>query len=121
MVATICSSEYMVNNKKKELSIHPNRGKKKTMFLEQVVSLKYVLGWGGAVLITVLPVSYGLGRWMQKTEDKFELHQKQVELNDTRTQLTLEFNEKVTNLERENAKLETLLEVCQGKEVNNGK
>lgn len=91
------------------------------MFLEQVVSLKYVLGWGGAVLITVLPVSYALGRWMQKTEDKFELHQKQVELNDTRTRLTLDFNEKVTKLERENAKLETLLEVYQGKEVNNGK
>lgn len=112
----------MNSNKKKRTSENlPDGEGKKTLFLEQVVSLKYVLGWGGAILMAFLPLSYGLGRWMQKTDDKFELHQKQVELNETRTQLTLEFNEKVTNLERENAKLETLLEVCQGKEVNNGK
>lgn len=109
------------NTKKKGSSNNTERENKKMMFLEQVISLKYVLGWGGAVLISVLPLSYGLGRWMQKTEDKFELHQKQAELNAARTQLTLEFNEKMTKLERENSRLETLLEICQGKEVKNGK
>lgn len=107
--------------KKKESSNPPDEAIKKTMFLEQVVSLKIVLGWGAALLAFLLPLSYGLGRWMQITEDRFEFHQKQVELNETRTQLTLEYNEKVTKLERENTRLETLLEICQGKEVSDGK
>ena len=58
---------------------------------------------------------------MQRIDDKFEFHQKREELNEMRTQLTLEFNDKVTKLERENSRLETILEVYQGKEVKNGK
>lgn len=111
-----------VSSSKKKASSNPLDNKnKKLMFLDQVLSLKHVIGWGGAILMFVLPISYGLGRWMQRTDDKFEFHQKQVELNETRTQLTLEFNEKITKLERENTRLETLLEICQGKEVKNGK
>ena len=109
------------SNKKKESSSHQEKNNKKMMFLEQVVPLKYVLGWGAAILVTLMPASYGLGRWMQRIDDKFEVHQKQTELNETRTQLTLEFNEKVSKLEKENTRLETLLEVYKGKEVNNGK
>lgn len=93
----------------------------KIMFLDQVVSLKYVFGWGAAILVTLMPLSYGLGRWMQRIDDKFVFHQKQEELNEMRTQLSLEFNDKVTKLERENSRLETLLEACQEKEVKNGK
>lgn len=110
------------NKKKKEpSSSYSEGGTSKTLFLEQVISLKYVLGWGAPILVTLMSLSYGLGRWMQKIDDKFEVHQKQTELNETRTQLTLDYNEKMTTLERENARLETLLEVCQGKEVKNGK
>lgn len=111
----------IISNKKKDHSNNLDKRNIKLMFLDQVVSLKYVLAWGGAILMALMPLSYSIGRWMQKTEDKFEIHQKQIELNETRTQLTLEFNEKVTKLEKENTRLETLLEVYQGKEVNNGK
>lgn len=106
---------------KKASSNPPYEEIKKMMFLEQLVSLRIVLGWGAAILAFLLPLSYGLGRWMQRIDDKFEVHQKQTELNETRTQLTLEFNEKVSKLEKENTRLETLLEVYKGKEVNDGK
>ncbi len=86
-------------------------------FLDQVISLKHILEWGGAISVVLLPLSYNIGKWVQKTDDKMEFYQKQLELNEARTQLTVEFNEKVTKLERENSKLETLLEICQGKEV----
>lgn len=109
------------SKKKKESSTHPEESVKKTMFLDQVVPMKYVLGWGVPFLMTLVSISYGLGSWMQRIDDRFEVHQKQAELNETRTQLTLEFNEKITKLEKENTRLETLLEVCKGKEVNNGK
>lgn len=109
------------SKKKKKTSTSQEGNIKKTMFLEQVVSLKIVLGWGAAILVALMPLSYSLGRWMQRIDDKYEVHQKQTELNETRTQLTLEFNEKISKLEKENTKLETLLEVYKGKEVNNGK
>ena len=109
------------SSKKKEPSGNLDEGIKKAMFLDQLVPLKYVLGWGAAILVTLMPISYGLGKWMQKIDDKFVVNQKQTELNETRTQLTLEFNEKVTTLEKENTRLETLLEVYKGKEVLNGK
>ena len=109
------------SNKKKGSSFQSEGDIKKTMFLEQVVSLKYVLGWGAAILVSLMPASYGLGRWMQKIDDKLEVHQKQTELNETRTRLTLEFNDKITKLEKENTRLETLLEIYKGKEVQNGK
>lgn len=109
------------SNKKKDSSSLQEEGIKKTMFLEQVISLKYVLGWGAAIVVPLISASYGLGRWMQKIDDKFEVHQKQTELNETRTLLTLEFNEKVSKLEKENTRLETLLEVYKEKEVKNGK
>ena len=108
-------------SKKKELSKNIEEDTKKAMFLEQVMPLTYVLGWGGPILFTIIAVSYGLGRWMQQIDDKFEVHQKQTELNETRTQLTLEFNDKITKLEKENTRLETLIEVYKGKEEKNGK
>lgn len=110
------------SSKKKDTSAsQPEEGVKKTMLLDQVIPLKYVLGWGAGLLVTLMPISYHLGKWMQKIDDKFEVHQKQTELNETRTQLTLEYNDKITKLEKENTRLETLLEVYKGKEVNNGK
>ena len=108
-------------NKKKEPTSRYGEDIKKTMFLDQVVPLKIVIGWGAAILVPLMSVSYGLGRWMQRIDDKFEVHQKQTELNETRTQLTLEFNDKITKLEKENTRLETLFELYKEKEVKNGK
>lgn len=110
------------SSKKKDTSTSlPEESVKKTMLLDQVIPLKYVLGWGAAILMALSTLCYHLGKWMQNIDDKFEVHQKQTELNETRTQLTLEFNEKLTKLEKENSRLETLLEVYNGKEVKNGK
>ena len=109
------------SNIKKGSSIHLEDPIKTTMFLEQVITMKNAVGWCAAILVTLLPISYGVGGWKQRIDDKFELHQKQTELNEARTQLTLEFNEKLIKLERENARLESLLEVYKGKEMKNGK
>lgn len=112
----------MSNNRKKNSSVEkPSEEKKKVMFLEQVLPMKYILGGGTTILAAILPIAYNVGKWVQRTDDKFELHQKQVELNEARTQLTLDFNERITKLEKENTRLETLLEIYQGKEVKNGK
>lgn len=110
------------SGKKKDTSAsQPEEGIKKTMLLDQVIPLKYVLGWGAGILMALSTVSYHLGKWMQSIDDKFEVHQKQAELNETRTQLTLEYNDKITKLEKENTRLETLLDVYKGREVKNGK
>ena len=110
------------SNNKKDTSVSQSEGDvKKTMLLDQLIPLRYVLGWGAGLLVTLSTLTYHLGKWIQSIDDKFEVHQKQTELNETRTQLTLEFNEKVTKLEKENSRLETLLEVYKGKEVENGK
>lgn len=109
------------NNKKADPSKLPDGENKRLMFLEQVVSMKIVLGWGAAIIMTVATASYHVGKWVQETEDKFEFHQKKLEMNDAITQLTLETNDKITKLERENSRLETLIEMYQEKEVKNGK
>ena len=111
----------MSNTKKTETSKLADGENKKQMFLEQVVSMKIVLGWGAAIFMTVATASYHVGKWVKETEDKFEFHKKQLEVNEAITKLTLESNDKITKLERENSRLETLLDIYQGKEVKYGK
>lgn len=109
--------------RKKDKSIHNNslKGTRELSFLEMTIQLKYILSGGFALSLVLFPLAYNLGKWMQKTEDHLMLTKKEQELNALRTQLTIEFNDRLIELQRKNASLETKVEMYERKEAENEK
>lgn len=110
-----------MRNKNKLKSANMQKDSQELSILEMTIPLKYVLSGGFALLVVILPFTYNFGQWIQKTEDHLLLTKKDQELNEQRTQLTIEFNAKMIDIQRKNAILETKIEMYERKEGKNGK
>lgn len=109
-------------SKRTNTTIQNNRdigGKdRKGSFLDLTISMKNIITGSFALLAVIVPLSYRFGRWMQQIEDNLEISKKEQELNQMRTELTLEYNSKMIEVQRRNAVLETKLELLDRKEAS---
>lgn len=115
------AKEMKMSRKNKWKSNNPPIGTHGLSFLDMTIPIKYIITGGFALSLAIFPLIYSFGKWMQKTEDHLMLTKKEQELNALRSQLTIDFNEKLIDLQRKNASLETKLEFYERKEAENGK
>lgn len=110
-----------MKKKDKVISKTSQNNNQEQSILDMTIPLKFILSGGFALSVVILPLTYNFGKWMQKTEDHLMLTKKEQELNAQRTQLTIDFNQKLIEIERKNASLETKIEMYERKEGKNGK